>query len=676
MLAPAPHLAAAPEPEPAGPRRVVPVSRLATAVQAGPPRADTTVIRRETPTQLSSKDVLAGLRSVPVVKARLDERLAQGPTALTHVKRALENFDRHLALKTKMNAFVNEAIRIATVIDATAAELARAVNDPTLKWQIATELIAAYRAELQQKLGSAKNLDRQAQTTKALDLAAVVVGDDPVTLYVSGKVKIGDAAWRVREMAVKAGLGTAEMMRILSDRFQMEVGSHSRAEVSTGQRKADTIVQDDGQTGTGGFDLKDLIGEISPSFYDEVVAPRTGPPKKGSDAPQWGPGGLAMTPATIAKLADLEKEASRLDLQSSSLSSPQLAAERTKSGDSLSAKQSEHFARLRQEESGDAADYESTGTAPRDYVVDKLMARYAIADRHKAETLTDDLLGALTTVPLTLTSKLENLFKVRADAAAEPHYGSAYKSEPALMQQEVDLSALVGKAARGTKAMSIGRPDAGFARSRGENYLRWRRDKDERETGYHGLGADDLPVFAAVNPNFTETMGGNANLATWDSRTQQYTGTTYGENYYGDMHMLLKDSVRPRSTFIARGKKSIDGRRIERTDLTFLLADMLRMFMFDYVDAMVAALHKPDTVVLTNMDAEVHVYGGLDIATDVQAIYLSPAAFAATDGAAARCKAFAKQHSIKVEDIGTMPATYDITARQGVQGGIDLKGVV
>jgi hypothetical protein len=137
--------------------------------------------------------------------------------------------------------------------------------------------------------------------------------------------------------------------------------------------------------------------------------------------------------------------------------------------------------------------------------------------------------------------------------------------------------------------------------------------------------------------------------------------------------MLLKDSVRARSTLIARGKQSVQGRRIERLDLTFLLADMCRLFMYDYVDALVASIKKPGTVVLTNMDAEVHIYGGFDVAKDVEAFYLQPAAFAATDGAAGRCKEFAKDNGIRVEDIGKKPATYDITAQQGLQGGIDLK---
>lgn len=58
---------------------------------------------------------------------------------------------------------------------------------------------------------------------------------------------------------------------------------------------------------------------------------------------------------------------------------------------------------------------------------------------------------------------------------------------------------------------------------------------------------------------------------------------------------------------------------------------------------MVAGLKKPDVVVPTNMNAKVHVYGGLDMAKDVAAFYLSPMTFA---------------------------------AEQGVKGGIDLKDLL
>jgi hypothetical protein len=659
-------------------RRAIPAPRLG---------AQPDVVRRQGGDEgLTSDTVMTGLRSLPIVESKLGETLAQGPTGLEHVKRALALFDKHLALKVKSNAFVNEAIRIATVIDATAAELARSINDPTLKGQIAKELIAAYRTELSTALSSTTDDDeRTAQTGKALDLAQAMVGSDPVALFMTEKMKLEDAAWRIREMAVEGKVGPFELFRTLRSRFEMEIGSHSLEEVQGGRKKKDMVESEEAgitKTGESGFELAELIGEISPTFYQRVVDTSKGndsgkkskkPKKPTPTMPKWTDDGLSLSPAATQELASLEKAVLNPELGRVTLSDKELTAEKKKSSTALNDKQAQHFSRLRGEEEDTAGDYEGQHKSPRDFVLGKFQSRYNIQDPSAAGTLVDGVLKALETVPLTLTSKMDNLFKERGDKANLPLYGSQYKSEPSLMQEEVDVSDLVGKKDRKKKAKSIGRPDANFAKTRGDNYLRWRRDKDERETGFHGLDADDLPVFAAVNPNFNETKGGNANLAQWDTKSKAWTGTTYGENYYGDVHMLLKDSVRARSTLIARGKQSVQGRRIERLDLTFLLADMCRLFMYDYVDALVASIKKPGTVVLTNMDAEVHIYGGFDVAKDVQAFYLQPAAFAATDGAAGRCKEFAKDNGIRVEDIGKKPATYDITAQQGLQGGIDLK---
>jgi hypothetical protein len=180
-------------------------------------------------------------------------------------------------------------------------------------------------------------------------------------------------------------------------------------------------------------------------------------------------------------------------------------------------------------------------------------------------------------------------------------------------------------------------------------------------------------VFGAVNPNFDTTKGGNANWADIDpkSKTKTYAND-FGVNYYGDMHMVLKDSVRKRSTFIARGKQAVQGRRIERTDLTLLLADMIRMSMFDYVDALVGGAVGSDKTVLTNMDAEVHIYGTFDAATDVAEIYLPTAAFKAAAGPGRRCRDFAKANGIKVFDIGAAPPGFVTYA----PGGVDTKAIV
>ncbi len=121
----------------------------------------------------------------------------------------------------------------------------------------------------------------------------------------------------------------------------------------------------------------------------------------------------------------------------------------------------------------------------------------------------------------------------------------------------------------------------------------------------------------------------------------------------------------------------VNGRRIERTDLVFLLADMIRLYMWDYVDAMVASTQNVPKVVLTNMDAEVHIYGAFDLAVDVAEMYLQPKAFADSatvpGGPAYRARVFAEANGIAVKSVGTEPTGYEVHARQGIEGGIDLK---
>lgn len=644
-----------------------------------PPPSELVIRRKGGDRKVDSKSALTGLKTIPIIQTELAKQTAQGPTLEQRVATELKLFDAHLRRRSKAGEVINEAIRIATVVDATAGALAMSIGDPTLKGRIASEVSVAYAAELKAALGKpTDNGGRVTRTDRAIEIATAITSDDPLMLFMTGKVQKEDAAWRIREMADRGKLFAHEMFNILKDRFTMQMGSLTENQVTAGERKKDTITTVNATgaavTGNASFELRDLIGELSLSTWNDVVEDYVRTKKGARDKlPAWSGDALSMKAAAAAKLGALETAVSDPTLARVSLGASDLAAEQLKSGADLTAKQSEHFHRLRGEETAAAADYEGMQKSPRAYCIDKLKTRYQI-DATKAALAVDAVVSALLTVPLTLTNDLNSLFADRADGAAEPKYGSVYKSEPARMQQQVDIGATIGKPGHDAKAMAMGSPDPTFTTSRGANYMRWRRDKDERETGYHGLSADELPAFGAMNPNFHHTKGGNANMAEWDRNVQKYIGIDYGKNYYGDVHFLLRDEVRPRSTFIARGMVSVPGRRIERTDMCFLLADMIRLSMWDYVDAMIADYRNVGKVVLTNMDAEVHIYGTMDLATDVAAMYLQPAAHAATVGAPARAKAFAQANNIVVHDIGQRPVGYEVHARQGKQGGIDLTG--
>ncbi len=497
--------------------------------------ANRQIIRR---TELTSANTTIALTTIPIINTKLAEATAQGPTIAENVKAQLALFDEHLARKSSAGQVINEAMRIATIIDATAASISMSLGDPTLKGRIATELVAAYRADLTQALGSdTDTAERTAQTDKVVNIAATIVGDDPLTLYMNDKVLAPDAAWRIRAMADQAGLLPGEMYDTLEQRLMMQLGSFSINQVKAGERKKDDITSIDAhgaaKSGQASFVLKDLIGELSPSQFNATVAVDRSADNALSTPPPWVDDRLALTAKATAKLAALSKQVRSFNLKRTTLTPAQLQAERAMSGTGLNAKQSEHFHRLREEELAAAADYEAKGVSPRAFCIAKLVARYGL-DSGAAGTIVNDIVAALLNVPLTLTNDLQKLFGARADGADLPTHGSVYKSEPARMQQEVDIGAAIGKPDHDAKAMAMGSPDPGFTKSRGANYMRWRRDEDERETGYHGLSADDLPTFGAVNPNFNDTKGGNAKLAQWnttrtsstESRTERTTTAT------------------------------------------------------------------------------------------------------------------------------------------------------
>jgi hypothetical protein len=163
-----------------------------------------------------------------------------------------------------------------------------------------------------------------------------------------------------------------------------------------------------------------------------------------------------------------------------------------------------------------------------------------------------------------------------------------------------------------------------------------------------------------MNPNFDKINCGGFWGGEYDNETTQCAEEerSHGVNYYGDIHFLLKDELRSRSTFIARGANYLKRFRIERINLLLLLADMFRLSMHEYLDAMVAAAHGNPEVFVTHMEGEVHVYGGLDLTTDVKEVYVPSEVITATDGPGKRLTTFAEDHGIAVKDIGAKPIRF------------------
>jgi hypothetical protein len=293
------------------------------------------------------------------------------------------------------------------------------------------------------------------------------------------------------------------------------------------------------------------------------------------------------------------------------------------------------------------------GQSVEDWVMERMAKRYNV-DAKGAKALLDAALGAMNKVPLTITFKAESLFS--DPNKNEPAHGPVYASEVVYSRGRQEVGDIIGRGehVEGTVGVTGGKK-TGWEKDRGANYMRWRTDKDDREGRHDRLAYEDQQIFGAANPNFEELKGGASGGA---------PGKDYGLNYYGDAHFLLSEAVRPRLAYAIRGGGiSIGGGQSanQRKDLMMVVHDMLKGGESNskYLDVLLLHAKKKDTVVLTGLDWEVHLYGGFDIRKDAKAIYLKPDL---DKGVLGRIQTFAKKFGVECKSYGDRPAALQVKA--------------
>jgi DNA-binding protein Fis len=179
--------------------------------------------------ELDADEIMAGLDTIPFIKKRLDETLNLGRGAdrddkakqiRVSVKQVLDQYTINLKGSDKTK---NHAMMMAAVLEAVAKAIAvNDLNDPALTPVLSVKLLELYRPEITTALGSMDNAG------DALALTQALVADDPVGLFMHRELHIDEAARRVRQMAFAAGKKPPEMMELLRQRFEMQMGSLSK----------------------------------------------------------------------------------------------------------------------------------------------------------------------------------------------------------------------------------------------------------------------------------------------------------------------------------------------------------------------------------------------------------------------------------------------------------------
>jgi hypothetical protein len=305
-----------------------------------------------------------------------------------------------------------------------------------------------------------------------------------------------------------------------------------------------------------------------------------------------------------------------------------------------------------------------TGKSVEEHVLTHLKVRYGIDD-NKAQRIANGVQAWIDKVPLTMTFTGDRVFSDTTKNA--PTHGEKFKSEVELSRGREDQEDLIGRSEQtgGTVGTQGGsKVVTGWKKDRGDNYMRWRRDKDSKEARKDELAFDDQQLYGAANPTFDKTKG------TAD-------GDVAGKNYYGDAHFLLKDSVRNRCAFVVR--TSSEQVNVQRQDVSMLVFDILTKgskndkYGVDvkFMDQMLQMATGAATVSAVSLTWEVHLYGGFDSSKDAEAIYLSSSV---APEAAERIRKFAQQHGIRCEDIGALPTGLTIK-NHVVPTTIDLSGL-
>ncbi len=281
-----------------------------------------------------------------------------------------------------------------------------------------------------------------------------------------------------------------------------------------------------------------------------------------------------------------------------------------------------------------------------DAIANKMARRYGIDD-DRARQLAKSVAAWIGKVPLTVTFTADRLFS--DPSKDEPKFGSQYASEVTFSRGEESLQDLIGdkKTDIKDKVGVTGGKKTGWE-ERGENYMRWRRDKDDREGRHDELGYEDQQIFGAANPAFEKAKGG--------------VSKDYGANYYGNAHFLLSDGVRNRCAYIVRSNDGDDGSArapVQRKNIEMLIYDMLTTTRGNskFLDAAVQAMSGSSTSIAPGLNWEVHLYGGFDIRRDVAKIYLPNDI---DKDLAKRIKRFAKASNIGCEGIGAKPDVIDV----------------
>ena len=544
-----------------------------------------------------------------------------------HVTAVIQQYQSELSGADDLR---DQAMALTLVVDAVAQVLAvNVLNDPALAPKVASEFLVVYGPELRTKLKKADDLE------KTIDLTRVLVSDDPLRLYLHDELRIDYAARRIRSMAFAANVDPKEMLSMLRGRFEVDMAARSKTAVDKQEDKkgAYKIARATGEITAAWF--KDLFGDVEQAGWVDA-----------------GGGGRELDFSAGAKkrLQDLEQEVAKGGAVATPTDRP-----------GLTWKQREHLDEV------EGADKQRNAALVGTKDIDTLVSEAIVAllpsvSGGDAIRMVAKVRAGLSSLPLTISVQGERWFgsmMKRNDATkAKTKEDFDYKAGSS-RQQETTHKDLFGKKKAEGKMKHFGEWKQGphDKQDRTGNYNRFRGWKDQIMTGSRGMTDDELPAFAAMNPNWaaygTETPVSDPDYT--------FAQGEHGVNSYGDVHFVLKPkNVAGRVIYTAtdHGEPHTDP-FLAFAD--FLLADAAasRTKLKDVKSVNKLALHVLNAVILgnqaeivslSNQAFEVQIFGGINMVDDTQTVFH---ASSVSPTVVANLKAFNTAFGVPVQAIAT-----------------------
>lgn len=538
---------------------------------------------------------------LPIPKNELDNhgntvRKQRDETVRQRVEKILAQYKS--ALQKSHTPVVRRAIKLSFIIDGVAEAIAEELYDPILKPQIATTLMQLYQPEITQALEDSGI--KQQPAGEVFALAQTLVSDDPLELFLHRELRIEDAAQRIHTMAQSAHMDAGAMFDLLMQRFESRVASYSFMDVSKISAK------------TGSYSTAETTGQISTDYFYQLFGQQIGNVKNKDKTPGWTkPSGsttkeLKFTPEMRQKLRDLRQAAVNVTATVPTVY-PQTDPR-------LSQAQERH---LREVQQADAL--EQMGDV-RTQIASKL-GLFGVP-QEKAMAVVTRLENWLPTVPLTITVRGADWFGARVPNPAN----NETKFNPAAKRRnERSKQSIFGKGSDTEMLKYFGEYQEGHVaqdKRRGAHYLRFRTWKDKLMTGY--MSEDDMPTFGAMNIGWEK---GRSSGTPGDK-------DNFGVNYYGDTHFKLKpNEVRNRLVYTAtdHGEPHRNPMLVLRdflvgaNDLSKSRTKIKSTSNYTAVANMIAMVMLNENIATETLPFEIQIFGAVDIAHDVERIYVAPA---------------------------------------------------